>query len=86
MEEVRAAMKMATKNRMDARALRMGACCARLEKIKGSVSKMSVGPAPGSIPAEKTAGMMEKPARRAKERSLRAVPTPATIRFSLFLT
>ena len=62
-DEVSAATRMAAKNRMAATALVTGACAAMLEKMYGSVSKTRPGPAPGAIPAAKTAGRMAKLAR-----------------------
>ena len=86
MAEVMAAARMATKNTMEMMALTMGREPAIRLKIKGRVSKTRPGPVPGSIPAEKTAGMMAKPAMTAKSRSAAAVPKPDTIRFSSFFT
>ena len=55
-------------------------------KIYGSVSYTSDGPAPGSRPAENTAGIMAKPAIRAKAVSETAVHTPTDrIPWSFFI-
>ena len=48
--------------------------------------KIRPGPAPGSMPAAKTAGMMAKPAMMANSRSETAVPAPVTRMFSFLLT
>ena len=55
-------------------------------KMNGSVSKISPGPLPGSMPAANTAGMMARPASIANNRSETAVPTPVTRMFSFLLT
>ena len=55
-------------------------------KMYGSVSKISPGPLPGSMPAANTAGMTATPARMANNMSETAVPAPETIRFSCLLT
>ena len=57
-----------------------------LEKIYGRVSKMRPGPEPGSMPAEKTAGITANPEIMAKARSARAVPLLKTKMFSSPLT
>ena len=48
--------------------------------------KIRPGPAPGSIPAANTAGMMAKPARMANSRSDTAVPALVVRMFSSFFT
>ena len=86
MEEVRAATNTATKNSIAAIALSSGAPVPILAKMKGRVSKMSPGPAPGSMPAAKTAGITAKPASIANIRSKNAVPSPDPSRSSSFFT
>ena len=82
MAEVRAAKQIVTKKSMATTELSTGVTSPILEKMKGRVSNMSPGPAPGSIPAAKTAGITAKPAMRAKSRSKKVVPKPETRMFS----
>ena len=68
-QEVIAATTMLKKNTMEKMVLRTGSSAPMDEKMKGMLWKMRPGPAPGSMPAAKTAGMMAKPAMRADTRS-----------------
>ena len=72
--EVMAATMTVKKNRTEAMVLRVGASWPILQKMYGMLWKMRPGPAPGSIPAAKTAGMMARPASSANIRSETAVP------------
>ena len=83
MAEVNAANTIVTKNNTATTLLSQGAESAPIfAKIYGSVSKMSPGPAPGSMPAANTAGMMANPAIRANIRSKPTVPKPVARIFS----
>ena len=77
---------MVRKKMMAMMALIQGRFVPILLKMKGRVSKTRPGPAPGVMPAAKTAGMMAKPARTAKSRSATAVPAPETRMFSSLRT
>ena len=78
-------MSIVRKNRMAMMELKTGIVSLSEVKINGSVSKMRPGPAPGSIPAEKTAGIMAKLAIMAKRKSETPVAKPVTTGFSCFL-
>ena len=58
----------------------------KMAKIYGKVSKMRPGPAPGSIPAANTAGMMANPARIENSKAASTVPAPEATRFSSLCT
>ena len=85
-KEVIAATMTVKKNSMAATVLTSGACAPILQKMYGMLWKMRPGPAPGSIPAAKTAGIMARPASSAKSRSETAVPALDTIMFSSLRT
>ena len=82
MTEVIAATTTARKKRIAAMELTTGRRAPKLEKMKGIPWKIRPGPAPGLIPAAKTAGMMAMPASKANTRSKIAVPALDTTRFS----
>ena len=73
---------MVRKKRMETMSQSHGTSAPIVEKMNGRVSKMSPGPAPGSMPAAKTAGMMAKPAMIANSRSKSAVKKPVANRSS----
>jgi len=84
MADVRAATRIVTKKMMAMTALSQGSPAPILLKMNGNVSNTRPGPAPGSMPAAKTAGITAKPAMMANRRSETAVPMPEAKMFSSF--
>ena len=86
MDDVSAATTIVRKNRIETILPSAAEEDTIVPKMYGSVSNMRPGPAPGSIPAAKTAGMIANPAMSANSRSNAAVPKPeASMSASYFI-